>query len=55
VVLSGLQAADILWHWWQSRRQRGSTVTIRTAGGRTITLTDIDHEQLKLVLAEEDE
>jgi len=54
VILTGLQAADIIWKWWQSRRNSGSKVTIRTAGGRTIELTDIDQKQLEIVLAEDE-
>jgi hypothetical protein len=54
VVLSSLQAADIIWQWWQSRRHSGSNVTIRTAGGRIIELSDVDQKQLESVLAEDE-
>ena len=54
VVLSSLQAADIIWKWWQSRRHSGSNVTIRTAGGRIIELSDIDQKQLEIVFAEDE-
>jgi hypothetical protein len=54
VVLSGVQAADILWKWWQSRRGSASTVTIRTAGGRTVQLSTIDQLQLEIILGEDE-
>jgi hypothetical protein len=54
VFLTGLQAADIIWNWWQSRRQSESKVTIRTAGGRVIDLSGIDQKQLRIVLTEDE-
>jgi hypothetical protein len=54
VVLSAVQAADIIWKWWQRWRDRGSRVTIRTAGGHTIKLADIDQKQLEIILAEDE-
>jgi hypothetical protein len=54
VVLSGVQAADVLWKWWQSRRGSGSTVTIRTAGGRRVQLSNIDQPQLEIILGEDE-
>ena len=54
VVLAGLKAADIIWKWWQSGRQRAGQVTIRTASGRVIELSHVDQQQLERIL-EEDE
>jgi hypothetical protein len=39
-VQSGRQAAESIWNWWLSRRLSGNKVTIRTAGGRVIVLSD---------------
>ena len=60
VILTGLQAADIIWNWWQSRRRSvsevtgGTKVTIRIAGGRVIELSGIDQKQLEIVLTEDE-
>jgi hypothetical protein len=59
VVLTGLQAADIIWNWWQSRRrperpESEIKVTIRTAGGRFIDLSGIDQKQLEIILTEDE-
>ena len=51
-VQSGLQAAESIWDWWQSRRLSGNKVTIRTAGGSVIDLSDTDQKQLEIALTE---
>jgi hypothetical protein len=50
---SGRQAAETIWHWWQSSRQRENKVTIRTAGGSVIDLSLIDQKQLEIALTQE--
>jgi hypothetical protein len=47
-----LQAAESIWDWWQSRRLSGNKVTIRTAGGSVIDLSDTDQKQLEIALSE---
>jgi hypothetical protein len=54
VVLTALQAADIVWKWWQNSRKKASKVTIRTASGRVIELSNVDQKQIERIL-EEDE
>jgi hypothetical protein len=59
VVLTGLQAADIIWKWWQNRRrperpESEIKVIIRTAGGHVIDLSGIDQKQLEIVLTEDE-
>ena len=54
LVLSAIQAADIIWKWWQRRRNSGSRVTIRTAVGHSIELADIDRAQLEIALTEDE-
>ena len=53
-VLAGVQAADIIWKWWQNRQKSGANVTIRTASGRVIELSNVDQNHIELVLEEED-
>ncbi len=53
-VLAGIQAADIIWKWWQNRQKSGANVTIRTASGRVIVLANVDQHHIELVLEEED-
>ena len=53
-VLAGIQAADIIWKWWQSRRKSGGDVTIRTASGQVIELSGVTSERLKIILQEDD-
>ncbi len=53
-VLAGVQAADIIWKWWQNRQKSGANVTIRTASGRVIELANVDQHHIELVLEEED-
>ena len=53
-VLAGIQAADIIWKWWQNRQKSGANVTIRTASGRIIALANVDQHHIELVLEEED-
>jgi hypothetical protein len=48
----GLQAAESIWNWWQSRHQSENKVTIRTARGRVIDLSGIDQKQLEIALTE---
>ena len=50
VVLTDIQAAGVIWTWWESRRRTGGKVTIRTAAGRVIELSDIDLRQLEITL-----
>jgi hypothetical protein len=52
-VQSGRQAAETIWHWWQSSRQSENKVTIRTAGGSVIDLSLIDQKQLEIALTQE--
>jgi hypothetical protein len=47
-----LQVAESIWDWWQSRRLSGNKVTIRTAGGSVIDLSDTDQKQLEIALTE---
>jgi hypothetical protein len=47
-----LQVAESIWHWWQSRHQSGNKVTMRTAGGRVIDLSDTDQKHLEIALTE---
>lgn len=54
IVLAGIQAADIIWKWWQNRQKSGANVTIRTASGRVIDLSKVDQKHIELVLEEED-
>jgi hypothetical protein len=54
-VQGGLQAAESIRKWWQSRRQNENKVIIRTARGRVIDLSGIDQKQLEIALTEEDE
>jgi hypothetical protein len=54
VVLAGVQAADIIYKWWQQSRERANKVTIRTASGRVIEISNVDPEQLEQLLEEED-
>ncbi len=51
-VQSGLQAVESIWDWWQSRRLSGNKVTIQTAGGSVIDLSDTDQKQLEIALTE---
>ena len=53
VALAGVQAAGVVWDWWRSRRSSETQVTIRTADGHVIKLSDIDRKQLEIVLSEE--
>ena len=48
----GLQVAESIWDWWQSRHLSGNKVTIRTAKGSVIDLSDIDQKQLEIALTE---
>jgi hypothetical protein len=52
-VQSGRQAAESIWSWWQSRRLSENKVTIRTAKGSVVDLSDIDQKQLEIALTEE--
>jgi hypothetical protein len=54
VVLAGVQAADIISKWWQKRRESAHNVTIRTASGRVIELSNVDQQHLAQLL-EDDE
>jgi Effector Associated Constant Component 1 len=54
VVLAGVQAADIISKWWQKRRDSTHNVTLRTASGRVIELSNVDQQQMEQIL-EEDE
>jgi hypothetical protein len=54
VVLSAVQAADVISKWWQQSRERAHKVTIRTASDRVIELSNVDPEQLEQLLEEED-
>ncbi len=54
VVLSGVQAADIISKWWHKRRESAHNVTIRTASGRAIELSNVDHKHLEQILEEEE-
>ena len=54
IVLAGVQAADIIWKWWQHRQKSGTSVTIRTASGRVIDLATADQKHIERVLEEED-
>jgi hypothetical protein len=49
-----VQAADIIYKWWQQSRERANKVTIRTASGRVIEISNVDPEQLEQLLEEED-
>jgi hypothetical protein len=53
-VQSGRQAAESIWNWWLSRRQSENKVTIRTAKGSVIDLSDIDQKQLEIALTEDE-
>lgn len=54
VVLAGIQTAGVIWAWWESRRRTGGKVTIRTAAGHVIELSDIDRSQLEITLTEDE-
>jgi hypothetical protein len=54
IVLAGIQAADIIWKWWQNRQKSGANVTIRTTSRRVIDLSKVDQQHIELVLEEED-
>jgi hypothetical protein len=49
-----LQVAESIWDWWQSRRLSGNKVTIRTAKGSVIDLSDTDQKQLEITLAKDE-
>jgi hypothetical protein len=51
---SGLQAAERIRNWWQSRPQSENQVSIRTAGGRVIDLSNIEQKQLEIALTEDE-
>jgi hypothetical protein len=50
----GLQVAESIWNWWQSRRLSGNKVTIRTGKGHVIDLAGIDQKQLEIALTEDE-
>ncbi len=50
VVCAGVQAADLIWKWWQGKRERTSTVTIRTAAGHVIELSNVDQKHIAIML-----
>src|SRR5262245_11455572 len=53
VVLSGVQAADIISKWWHKRRESAHNVIIRTASGRVIELSNVDQKHLEQILEED--
>lgn len=54
VVLAGVSAADILWKWWRKRQKSGANVTIRTASGHVVELSNVTQDRITIIL-EEDE
>ncbi len=54
VALAAVQAAGVIWNWWQSRQASATQVTIRTAGGHVIELAGIDQNQLEILLGEDE-
>jgi hypothetical protein len=47
-----LQVAESIWCWWQGRHLSGNKVSIRTAGGSVIDLSDTDQKHLEIALTE---
>jgi hypothetical protein len=55
LVFGGISAADILWKWWQARRDSGIEVRIETRDGDAVEIRGSSYEALKKFLAKVDE
>ena len=55
LAFGGIGAADILWRWWQARRDSGVEVRIETSDGTVIELRSNSYEAVRDLLAKVDE
>lgn len=54
VSLAAIQAAGVIWSWWQNHKSQRTTVIIRTSGGKNILLQTSDVASLEIRLSEDE-
>ncbi len=50
LIFSGIQVADVIWGWWQSRKDKGVRVRIVLGDGEPIELSGSTLKELEVAL-----